>query len=80
MHAIECLRSPHWEDFDYVYIEDDKGVECDPLDWLGNGWSIAQLDHESGEVAHFLLKGQVDIPAEPFPEDTLMFRQRPFSY
>jgi hypothetical protein len=80
LHAMECLRSPRWEDFDYVYIGDDENGECNRLGWLGNGWSIAQVDHEAGEIAHFLQVGQVDIPAEPFPEATLVFRQRPFSY
>jgi len=80
LHAMECLRSPRWEDFDYVYEGEDGQGECNRLGWLGNGWSVAQIDREGGEIAHFLQPGLVDIPAEPFPEDTLMFKQRPFSY
>jgi hypothetical protein len=80
LHAMECLRSPRWEDFDYVYEGEDGESEGNRLGWLGNGWSIAQVDTGEAELAHFLQMGQVDIPAEPFPEDTLSFRQRPFSY
>ncbi|KAF7960488.1 hypothetical protein EAE96_000168 [Botrytis aclada] len=80
LHAMECLRSPRWEDFDYVYEGEDDGEECNRLAWLGNGWSIAQIDSQEGELAHFLQPGMVDIPAEPFPEETSIFRMRPFSY
>lgn len=80
LHAMECLRSPRWEDFDYVYESEDGEGECNRLGWLGNGWSIAQIDHEEGEIAHFLLPEEADIPAEPFPEETGVFRRRPFSY
>jgi hypothetical protein len=80
LHAMECLRSPRWEDYDYVYNGEMGKSECNRLGWLGNGWSIAQIDPTEGEIAHFLQPGQVDVPAEPYPEDTLMFKQRPFSY
>lgn len=80
LHAMECLRSPRWEDFDYVYEGENEGEEGNRLAWLGNGWSIAQTDSKEGELAHFLLPGLVDIPAEPLPEKTTVYRQRPFSY
>lgn len=80
LHAMECLRSPRWEDYDYVYKGDTSQGECNRLGWLGNGWSIAQIDPAEGELAHFLQPGLVDVPAEPYPEDTLTFKQRPFSY
>ncbi|KAH8689850.1 hypothetical protein BGW36DRAFT_440544 [Talaromyces proteolyticus] len=80
LHAMESLRSPRWEDFDYVYDGDKGGIESNRLAWLGNGWSIAQIDAGKGELAHFLQPGLIDIPAEPFPEDTLKFRQLPFSH
>jgi hypothetical protein len=80
LHAMECLRSPRWEDFDYVYEGENGENEGNRLGWLGNGWSIAQIDTREAELAHFLQLGLVDVPAEPFPEDTLVFRQRPFSY
>lgn len=80
LHAMECLRSPRWEDFDYVYEGEDDAVEGNRLGWMGNGWSIAQTDSEEGEIAHFLQPAMVDIPAEPFPEDTKLLKLRPFSY
>jgi hypothetical protein len=80
LHAMECLRSVRWEDFEYQYEEEEGEGECNRLGWLGNGWSIAQIDPGSGEIAHFLQPGLIDIPAEPLPEDTLIYKQRPFSY
>jgi hypothetical protein len=81
LHTVECLRSPRWEDFDYIYEgEDGNGNEGNRLAWLGNGWSVAQLDSGIGELAYFLQPSHVDVPAEPLPEDTLIYRQRPFSY
>jgi cation diffusion facilitator CzcD-associated flavoprotein CzcO len=80
LHAMECLRSPRWEDYNYVYEGEESGEECNRLGWLGNGWSIAQVDSKEGEIAHFLQPNVVDIPAEPFPEDTESLKQRPFSY
>jgi hypothetical protein len=80
LHAMECLRSPRWEDFNYVYEGEESGDQCNRLGWLGNGWSIAQTDSEEGELAHFLQPGMVDIPAEPYPENTTLFKLRPFSY
>jgi hypothetical protein len=80
LHAMECLRSPRWEDFDYVYKGEEDGEESNRLSWLGNGWSTAQTDAGGADMAHFLQPGIVDIPAAPFPEDTKIYRQRPFSY
>lgn len=80
LHAMECLRSPRWEDFNYVYEGEEDGEEGNRLGWLGNGWSLAQVNSQEGELAHFLQPGMVDIPAEPFPEDTNMFKIRPFSH
>ncbi|RSM01229.1 hypothetical protein CEP52_008651 [Fusarium oligoseptatum] len=80
LHAMETLRSPRWEDFDYVYSEDTEGKEGNRLAWLGDGWSAAQVDPGEGELAHFLQPELIDIPSEPFPEDTAVFRMLPFSH
>lgn len=80
LHAMETLRSPRWEDFDYVYSEDGAGKEGNRLAWLGDGWSAAQVDPGEGELAHFLQPELIDIPSEPFPEDTPVFRMLPFSH
>ena len=80
LHAMETLRSPRWEDFDYVYDGDRNGTETNRLAWLGDGWSIAQVDPGQAEPAHFLQPGLIDIPAEPLPEDTPQFKQLPFSH
>ena len=80
LHAMECLRSPRWEDFDYVYEGEEDGGESNRLAWLGNGWSVAQTEPDAADMAHFLQPHVMDIPAEPFPENTTCYRQRPFSY
>lgn len=77
LHAMETLRSPRWEDFDYTYSEKSGRNR---LAWLGDGWSAAQVEAGAGDLAHFLQPGLIDIPAEPLPEDTLQFRQLPFSH
>jgi hypothetical protein len=52
------------------------------IGWVGLGIAglLEKIDNGEVELAHFLQLVQVDIPAEPLPEDTPMFRQRPFSY
>ncbi|KAJ5994677.1 monooxygenase [Penicillium waksmanii] len=81
LHAMETLRSPRWEDYDYRYEgEDDSGKEVNRLAWLGNGWSVVRTDDGAGDLAHFLLPESVDVPAEPFPEETLAYKQKPFSH
>ncbi|EED21311.1 monooxygenase, putative [Talaromyces stipitatus ATCC 10500] len=82
LHAMETIRSPRWEDYDYKYEgEDNEGKEVNRLAWLGNGWSIAQTGNgEAGELAHFLQPAFVDVPAKPLPEETFVYKQKPFSH
>lgn len=80
LHAIETFRSPRWEDFDYVYDDEEEGQEGNRLAWLGNGWSSAQVDDDGGDLAFYLQPGFVDAPAAPLPEDTPANRTRPFSH
>ena len=81
LHAMETLRSPRWEDYDYKYEgEDGSGKEGNRLAWLGNGWSVIQVEEGSGELAHFLQPEFVDAPAAPFPEQTRVYQQWPFSH
>lgn len=35
LHAIETLRHPRWEDFDYT----SAGPQRNRFSWVGNGWS-----------------------------------------
>jgi hypothetical protein len=80
LHAMECLRSVRWEDFEYKYDGEDGENESNRLAWLGNGWSNVQLDSQSGDIAHFLQPSLMDVPAEPLPEDTATYKLLPFSY
>jgi len=102
-HCIEALRSPRWEDFDYVYAgededEEDEGAtrvdsptQAEPgisvgkkrkrvnrLGWLGNGWSVNQL--ENRDLAWYLYPEFMDRPAAPLPEEKSTFKIRAFSY
>ena len=68
LHAVETLRSPRWEDYEYIY---DEGEEDDPiranrLRWLGNGWSSIQLD--GGDMSYYIEPEFVDFPPSPLPE------------
>lgn len=53
-HALEMLRSPRWEDFEYESIDNNQ------LRWMGNGWSICQTG--SGDPTWYLDPSVVDIP------------------
>lgn len=81
LHAMEAFRSPRWEDWDYVYEgEEEGGKEVNRMGWLGDGWSLLQVDGEVGDLAYFLQPGQIDIPEGPLPERTAANRQRPYAY
>lgn len=80
-HQIECMRSPRWEDFEYTYRKDGGGFgDSNQLAFLGNGWSINQL--EERDLAWYLypefLEG--NRPVAPLPEENGKFKIRAFSY
>jgi hypothetical protein len=37
LHALETLRAPRWEDFEY------ENKDVNKLRWLSNGWSATQM-------------------------------------
>lgn len=86
LHCIEAMRSPRWEDYDYIYVDELEGRESRKLGgketnrmaWLGNGWSVNQL--EERDLAWYLYPEFVEKPSAPLPEKNEMFRIRPFSY
>lgn len=77
-HCIEVMRSPRWEDWDYEYVGEEDGREGNRMAWLGNGWSINQL--EDHDLAWYLYPEFVDTPLEGKPEDNKIYKIRPFSY
>jgi hypothetical protein len=79
LQAMETFRSPRWEDFDYIYEGEETGQAVNSLAWLGNGWSSVQVD-EKGDLAFYLQPDFVDVPAAPLPEETRLYKLRPFSY
>lgn len=64
LHARATLENPRWEDFDYETME-----ERDPLEWLGNGWTVA--DKERGDLSFYL--DEVDYP--PVASDEILAQQ-----
>jgi hypothetical protein len=86
LHCIEAMRSPRWEDYEYTYIDELEARESDKLGgkrtnrlaWLGNGWSVNQL--EERDLAWYLYPEFVDKPSAPHPEKNEEFRVRAFSY
>jgi hypothetical protein len=72
LHALETLRAPRWEDFEYENKDENK------LRWLGNGWSVTQMGH--GDPAWYLEPDIVDIPKAGKPEESKMYEGRPYSH
>lgn len=77
LHALEALRSPRWEDFEYEERDRCAG-NGNALSWLGNGWSLTQLG--AGDPAWYLEKPFVDVPVKDRPEDDIEASLRPWSY
>ncbi|KAI0814404.1 flavin-binding monooxygenase [Xylaria sp. FL0064] len=87
LHAIEALRAPRWEDFDW---ESRDGPPANMLRWLGNGWSVTHTKVEEGQgdgkqeyqgdPAWYLEPRFVSVPLEQRPEEDEEFKMRPFSH
>ncbi|PQE12791.1 hypothetical protein CJF30_00002694 [Rutstroemia sp. NJR-2017a BBW] len=71
-HALETLRSPRWEDWEW------ESWEANALGWLGNGWSATQLG--DGDSAWYLEEEFVDVPVEGEPERDRKAGLRPWCY
>ncbi|KAF1851910.1 FAD/NAD(P)-binding domain-containing protein [Cucurbitaria berberidis CBS 394.84] len=94
LHCVEAMRSPRWEDFEYVYLDELEGANheeglngvnagegkkrANRLAWLGNGWSVNQL--EERDLAWYLYPEFLNKPVAPRPEEKESYRIRPFSY
>jgi hypothetical protein len=79
LHAIETLRSPRWEDFEYTYTkikQDDEKVN--QMAWMGNGWS--ELQQRNGNLAWYIEPEFVDNPGAPYPEKTERWMTLSFSH
>jgi len=72
LHAMECLRAPRWEDFDFESKDDNR------LAWLGNGWSVTLTG--GGDAAWYLAPENVDKPVAGTPELDPRLAMRPFSH
>lgn len=72
LHCLETLRAPRWEDFEFESKDENR------LRWLGNGWSVTQL--EGGDPAWYLEPSMVDVPTEGRPEEDEALKLRPYSY
>ncbi|KAI1816668.1 flavin-binding monooxygenase [Poronia punctata] len=86
LHALEALRAPRWEDFDF---ESRDGPGANMLRWLGNGFSVTHIKTEGnegegqeyqGDPAWYIEPRFVDIPMEGRPEEDEEFKMRPFSH
>ncbi|KAI1181161.1 flavin-binding monooxygenase [Nemania sp. FL0916] len=88
LHAIEALRAPRWEDFEW---ESRDGAGSNMLRWLGNGWSVTHCKVEEdaqdgggqeyqGDPAWYLEPRFLNVPLEHRPEDDKEFKMRPFSH
>lgn len=76
LHAIETMRAPRWEDFDWKYANEDP--EHNRLGWLGNG--TTQNDETGADRSWYIEPEYVDVPSAPFPEQTKKYTKVPFSH
>jgi len=72
LHALEALRAPRWEDFNFETVGSDKNL----LRWLGNGWSTTQT---TGDPSWYLNPNEVEVPVEGKPEENAQYKARPWS-
>lgn len=78
LHALETLRSPRWEDFEYEDVEgEESGGTNNALRWLGNGWSVTQKE---GDPSWYINPDEVERPKEGKPEENPRYKNRPWSY
>ncbi|OTA67145.1 flavin-binding monooxygenase [Hypoxylon sp. EC38] len=82
LHALEALRAPRWEDYDWEVIEGNGGNR---LKWLGNGWSVTHVpgkekDEWGGDPAWYIEPRFVDFPLLGRPEEDETLKMRPFSH
>ncbi|KAF2963522.1 hypothetical protein GQX73_g10042 [Xylaria multiplex] len=86
LHAIEALRAPRWEDFDW---ESRDGPRANMLRWLGNGWSVTHTKADEGQgngqeyqgdPAWYIEPRFLDVPLKQQPEEDEEFKMRPFSH
>ncbi|CAN8095980.1 unnamed protein product [Discula destructiva] len=72
VHALETLRSPRWEDFNF----ESKDGESDRnrLRWLGNGFSETLLG--GGDPSWYLNEESIDYPPEGKPEEDPKYKTR----
>ncbi|KAI1342172.1 flavin-binding monooxygenase [Xylariaceae sp. FL0016] len=88
LHALEALRAPRWEDFEYESLGTGGG---NLLRWLGNGYSVTHArsegvgmgdggDEVCGNPAWYIEPVFQDVPLEGRPEADSVLKMRPFSH
>ncbi|KAK4194362.1 hypothetical protein QBC40DRAFT_319912 [Triangularia verruculosa] len=79
LHALEALRAPRWEDYDFETVGGRGGNK---LGWLGNGWSVTQMKGQKygGDPSWYLNPDEVEIPVEGRPEENEKWGRRPWSH
>ncbi|KAH8901310.1 FAD/NAD(P)-binding domain-containing protein [Thozetella sp. PMI_491] len=75
LHAMETLRAPRWEDFEFESL---CGHE-NRFRWLGNGWSETLMPG-GGDPSWYLNENELDCPLAGKPEEDLRYKARPFSH
>jgi hypothetical protein len=86
LHALEALRAPRWEDFEW---ESRDGPGANMLRWLGNGWSVTHTKNDEaqsyereyqGDPAWYIEPRFQNVPLHHQPEEDEEFKMRPFSH
>lgn len=80
LHALEALRAPRWEDFEWESLHDSENK----MRWLGNGCSTTHTKltdgQYAGDPAWYIDPMFLDKPLPGRPEDDMRLRMRPFSH
>ncbi|KAK5627116.1 hypothetical protein RRF57_002831 [Xylaria bambusicola] len=86
LHAIEALRAPRWEDYEWESLD---GPGANMLRWLGNGFSVTHVKTDEGQAngqkyqgdpAWYIEPRFVSVPLKQRPEEDDEFKMRPFSH
>ncbi|KAK6073843.1 hypothetical protein SCUP515_06765 [Seiridium cupressi] len=81
MHALEALRAPRWEDYEWESVPGGENK----MRWLGNGWSLTHTKVNDkgefgGDPAWYIEPRFQSVPVLGTPEDDTEFKMRPFSH
>ena len=52
LHHTRVMKTPRWEDFDYIYKKNEGGLEDNPFSYLGKGYVPEMFDDTMDDCPH----------------------------